>query len=318
MQVSELTWIDLSALDPAQDRFRLSYKRDTATLEASIQKVGCLQPVLLQNLEQPELVHGFRRAEVCRKVGLEKIPAVFLPPDLSDAEVLQVAIELFLATEQPNPVESSLIIRKLEEFQSREEIIDQFFPKIGLDRSAVIYRRLRAVWDMPQAARDGLAERTIDPACVPYLERLDEEDREPAVDLLLQLRPTKSMQREILEYLHDITIRDEFRIKQLLDDEQVHKIFSRKPSNLPQQRDAFRAWLKEQRFPVLHRAKSAFEATRQELKVGDEIKLVPPPYYEGRRFEVRFVFHDPEEFTRRVERLEEIRNNPSLLEKLWE
>jgi len=319
MELTKYQQISLNALDPVKDRFRISRGRPVEALARSMRAVGCLQPVLLRGVEETaEIVSGFRRVEAARRIGLESMPAVFLAEPLSDADVFEAALDLFFTTDIPHPVEQSLIVRKLEAHHSREEIMADFFPRLGLNAGPVIYRRIRAILDLPEVAQAALAEGVLDPVCVPFLERLAEADREPAVALLLRLRPTKSMQKEILEYLHDLTVRDGVTIEQLSKDEAVKKILNREPPNLPQQRDAFRRWLKERRFPVLHRAKSAFEETCRQWKLGAGIKLVPPPFYEGRQHEIRFPFRDPEEFAKRVERLEKVKDRPDLLEKLWE
>ena len=310
--------IETQRLDPERDRFRISCHRDTTGLERSIKQVGCIEPVLLRNREAPEIVSGFRRVEAAKSAGIERLPAVFLPEETGDADALIIALELFLSTNSPNPVEQSLALRKLEEHFSKEEILGRFFPLLGIEPAAVIYRRVRAILDLPESARQALADGRLDPVCVPFLDRLSESDREPAIDLLLALHPTKSMQKEILEYLHDLTIRDDVPVEEILNDEAVQKILARKPANLPQQRDAFRRWLKTRRFPMLSRAREAFERTRSQWKLGSEVKLVPPPYFEGRQYEIRFAFRDADEFAERLQRLEKMKDEPNLLKKLWE
>ncbi len=310
--------VPCSRLDANRERFRISWGRPLEALERSLKAAGCLQPVLLWGGEEPEIVSGFRRVEAAKRVGLDALPALFLSEGLEESEVFTLALDLFLSTEQPHPVEQSIIVRKLEAYFSRDEILERFFPPLGLNASPVIYRRIRATRDLPEAAQAALASGTLNPACVPSLDLLSGADREAAVDLLLTLRPSKTAQKETLEYLHDLTLRDGVTVSALLEEDAVREILRRRPSNLPQQREAFRRWLKERRFPVLHRSKRAFEEARREWKLDNRTQLVPPSYYEGKQYEVRFSFRDPEEFNKRLEQLERVKDQPERLKKLWE
>jgi len=318
IRLSNWDYIDPKSLDLAKDRFRISWGRDHARLEESIRRFGCLQPILLTGPEEREIVHGFRRAEAALKADIGQIPVAYLESQSNARETFLLALELFLATDAPHPVEIAILLRKMEEWFKRDEIVDRLFPRLGLAQSSILYRRYRAIEEMPLSARQALAEGTLDASCVPLLQRLSTEDRAPAVDLLLRLRPTKSMQKEMLEYLHDIAMRDGVSVSELAEEEAVRRILNREPANLPQQRDAFRAWLKMKRFPVLQKSKDAFERACRELSTGDQLQLIPPPYYEGNRYELRLSFRNPEEFSRQMKRLERWENQPDVLEKLWE
>lgn len=310
--------IAIQFIDLTRDQFRISRYRSTARLERSLQAVGCLEPLLALNPENPILISGFRRVEAALKLGMETLPVCFLEGEIEESHVFHLALHLFLSTGHPHPVEQSVILRKLEQWFSRDEILERYFPLLEIHPSAVIYRRIRAILDLPLSAQEALASGLLDEVCVPHLERLNEADRQPAIQLLLDLSPSKSSQKEILEYLHDLSLREEVPISTLLQEEAVQRIFTRRPANLPQQREAFRHWLKARRFPVLHQAKTKFEQTCKTLKISDKVKLIPPPFYEGREYEVRFSFREPEEFRRRLETLQQMAQQPDVLKKLWE
>lgn len=318
MKLPPLRPVETRAVDPARDRFRISWGRPLEALERSLRALGCLQPILLWNERNPEIVSGFRRVEAAERAGLDSLPAMFLAEEREEREVFTLALDLFLSTERPHPVEQSIIVRKLEAYFSRDDILERFFPRLGLNASAVIYRRIRGIRDLPERAQAALADGRLNPACVPSLELLSEADRRAATELLLTLRPSKSAQKEILEYLHDLTLRDGAAVDELLQEESVQEILRHQPANLPQQREAFRRWLKERRFPVLHRSKRAFEEARREWQLDSRTRLVPPPFYEGKQYEIHFSFRDPEEFKKRLEQLERLGRHPERLKKLWE
>jgi ParB-like chromosome segregation protein Spo0J len=316
--IEKFEYISLEQLRDFDEHFRISWGRDIDALAQSVRKVGVLQPLwVVQADDTLKIVDGFRRVEAALATGVGQIPVLFLDFGLEEKEVYLLALENFLSKEQPNPVEVAVALEKLARWYDREELIEKFLPKLGVHQTALMLRRYRAVLDMPERVKEGLADGRIFPVCAQYLERMAPEDRQTAGQFLLQLRPSKSAQKEMLEYLNDLSMREGVSVEELLDVEEVKKIFSRKPANLPQQREAFRAWLKAQRFPVLHRAKSSYEEAVKKIRPGSRIRIDAPPYFEGRDYGIRFSFRDFREFEEAVEKLEDMKNRKEDVEQLW-
>ncbi|GAB4315050.1 MAG: hypothetical protein Kow0059_06970 [Candidatus Sumerlaeia bacterium] len=296
------------------------------------------------------IVHGFRRAEAARRLGWAEVPALALPPDWTEREVFLAGLQLFLATDAPNPVEISIVLHKLERYFDRDEIIGRFLPMLGLQPAGVLHRRYRGILELPEAACLALADGTLDPACASYLELFHPAERAPAVALVLLLRPSRSLQKEFLELLHDLTQRDNQTVEQIIaaspvaerwDEilriggggghvdasgkgpggdskrERVDEATARDTENLPQLREQFRRWLRARRFPVLTEQERRFEDVRRDLALDPAITLSPPPWFEGGRYEVRFSFSSPDELLRLIESLDSLRRNIGTLDKLW-
>ncbi len=125
-------------------------------LVRSIKEKGILQPVLLRKSKEGyELVYGHRRFEAAKLAGLEKIPAVIR--ELSDREVLELAIIENVQREDLNPIEEALAYKKLiQEFGLTQEEIAQ---RVGKDRSTIA-NKLRLL-SLPEEAKKALMEGKI-------------------------------------------------------------------------------------------------------------------------------------------------------------
>lgn len=315
---SKLEKVPLGRIDLSRDRFRISWNRCISDLVESIQKIGCVEPILLWG--EPgaeEIVSGFRRTEAAIEAKLPAIPGRWIREPGDDSALFSLALDLFLSTTRPHPVEKAIILCKLQRWHSKEAILQTFMPGLGLNSSAVILDRYLAINKLPDSAREGLSDGRLDPASAPGLLKFEGEDQHAASDLLLALSPSKSAQKEILEYLHDLSMRDEVPVRSLLQQSEVVSILEGKRLNLPQKREAFRRWLRAKRFPVLTQVERNFQKTKKRLRLPEGVNLVPPPYYEGQRFEIRFAFENVDDFSESTWALNEIAESPELLERLW-
>jgi ParB family transcriptional regulator, chromosome partitioning protein len=126
-----LDWI---SLNPRQPRQQLD-QESLAELAASVREHGILQPIIVQRQGQGRysLVAGERRFRAARMAGRETIPA--LVRELTEAEVMEIALIENLQREDLNPVEEATAYRQLiEEFGFTQE---QLARRIGKSRPTV-------------------------------------------------------------------------------------------------------------------------------------------------------------------------------------
>lgn len=103
-------------------------------LADSIKEHGILQPVILRKKAGTyELVAGERRWRAAQKAGIEKIPAII--KDLSDSDVMEIALIENLQREDLNPLEEAAAYKKLiEEFGMTQEKLSK---RVGKSRSQI-------------------------------------------------------------------------------------------------------------------------------------------------------------------------------------
>ena len=137
---------------PFQPRKRFDDKK-LDELAASIRAQGILSPVIVRQIPGGyELVAGERRLRAAERAGLERIPAVVR--EMSNAEMLEVALIENVQREDLNPIEEAEVYRRLvEEFGLTQE---EMAARVGKDRASVA-NTLRLL-KLPHPIREDLIE----------------------------------------------------------------------------------------------------------------------------------------------------------------
>ena len=125
-------------------------------LASSIQEKGIIQPIVVRkNMNAYEIIAGERRWRAAQRVGLTKIPVII--KDVSDREVLELALVENLQREDLNPIEEATAYGQLiEDFGLTHEEISK---KIGKERSAIT-NQLRLL-KLPEEVREALIKGEI-------------------------------------------------------------------------------------------------------------------------------------------------------------
>lgn len=163
-QPTEPVKVKLSAIAPnPQQPRRYFSEQQMEELVASVKAQGILQPILVRPLTRSadssqntyEIVAGERRWRAAQKAGLSTVPVIV--KEMSDQEVLIVALMENLQREDLTPMEEALGLQQLkDEFGLSQEDLAH---RLGKSRSAIANTlRLLA---LPKAARADLMEGGI-------------------------------------------------------------------------------------------------------------------------------------------------------------
>jgi ParB family chromosome partitioning protein len=135
------------------------YKEDEEfeELVKSIKETGILQPILVREKGEGlfECIAGERRLRACKKAGLSEVPAII--KNLSDEEVLIVALIENLQRKNLNPLEEAIAYKNLvEKFGYTQE---EIAAKVGKDRTTVA--NLLRLLNLPQEIQQDLMEEKL-------------------------------------------------------------------------------------------------------------------------------------------------------------
>jgi len=137
---------DIDIIEPNRYQPRSSFDpEELAQLSESIRTQGVLQPILVRKLDMGyELVAGERRLRAAKLAGLATVPVVV--KDVSNAEMLEIAIVENIQRENLNPIEEAEAYHRLiNEFGLTQE---QASGRVGKSRSAIAnFLRLRQLPD---------------------------------------------------------------------------------------------------------------------------------------------------------------------------
>jgi len=125
-----------------------------AELAASIKEKGIIQPIVVRNTPGGyEIIAGERRWRAAQRAGLTKVPIIV--KDVSDREVLELALIENLQREDLNPIEEAMAYSQLiQDFGLTHEDVSG---RIGKDRSTITnqLRLLKLTEEAKQALVDG-------------------------------------------------------------------------------------------------------------------------------------------------------------------
>jgi ParB family chromosome partitioning protein len=171
---------------------------EMATLAASIQEHGVLQPILVtETIDGYQLVAGERRVRAALDAGLERIPA--LVRHLDERSQLEFALVENLQREDLDPVEAAHGFRQLvDDFGFTHE---QIAARVGRARSTVA-NTLRLL-DLAAVVQVAIAERRITEGHGRALGGLSVEHQEHVLDAVvdqdLSVRQTEELVRRLRE-----------------------------------------------------------------------------------------------------------------------
>ncbi len=147
--------LDLIVPNPRQPRTFIEEHR-LEELAQSIRSHGVIQPILVRRVGLTfEIVAGERRWRAAQRAGLLKVPVVIR--EVSDDDLLQVALIENVQREDLNPVEEAQAYRRLADELAMSQ--EQIGAAVGKDRATVAnYMRLLR---LPAEVRNDLASSTL-------------------------------------------------------------------------------------------------------------------------------------------------------------
>ena len=154
---SSVVMIRTDQMRPNRFQPRAAFEQqDLKELQASIQRQGLLQPVIVRPIAQGtyELVAGERRWRAAQALGMQEVPS--LVKTLNDREAIEYSLIENVQRQDLNPLEEAVAYRRLsEEFGYTQEEVAQ---AIGKDRATIAnaLRLLKLPHDVQQALRDGM------------------------------------------------------------------------------------------------------------------------------------------------------------------
>ena len=166
--------LSLDALSPSKYQPRSEFDEDALkALSQSIKEKGVLQPLLVREIENGkyEIIAGERRYRASKMAGLSEVPVII--KDMSDKEVLEVALVENLLRENLSAIEEAEGLQRLiNEFSHTQEALSQI---IGKSRSYVA-NTLRLL-SLPLSVQKMIKEDTLTAGHVrPFIGMQNAED----------------------------------------------------------------------------------------------------------------------------------------------
>jgi hypothetical protein len=210
-------------------------------------------------------------------------------------------------THRLNLVEKAQTLKKLLAFGVAErEVIDRYLPLFALQPNVRILRQTTALLSLEMKVLEYLVKEDLSLSTAVCFLDLDQEGQKAILPLLTALRPGENRIKEIISFLHEISLRDGKPIASLLTREDIVELLADLQTPRPQRMEQLRRIIKEMRFPLLTEMEQRFAAYKQSLFLPPQISFHHPPFFEGEEFRIELKFKDFRSFRKLIATLYQV------------
>lgn len=307
--------IYLNQLDFKDRTFLLSYGYDIHPLKQSIGRVGLLNPPVLRKKSDAtyQIVCGYKRALALKQLGVSSFRCALLPSERNDDECLLLNIYDNVSHRELNPIEKSITINKLKSYFTEKDIVQNFLPALKLQPHMTQLNVFQPLCKLEKGIQTAILEGRISEHTATKLSRMDRASRRALGKLFVMLRLSVSKQMEVLQYVSEIAIRENRSVGNVVSMPQMSAVLKNEKLSQHQKGEAVRTYLRELRYPLLTEKEKAFNRSIRKLKLSPDVSLKAPPFFEGDHYHISFHFKDLNGLTKRLQELESLLNNRSLI-----
>jgi len=280
-----------------EDKYRLSFFRALDPLVQSLQAVGQTAPLLGRETgDGLELFSGFLRREAMLKLGEESAMALVWPEDeLNELTAFRFAFFENAFARGLNLAEQAKAVNRLKEFQlSDQEIALSYFQKAGIPVSVKGIGWLNLFFGLDPDWKKYLTEKELSLKHLAWFLNLPEKDQ-AALKILLELKPTSSQLRQILEMTEEIIKRDQIPLPGLIKSLGMEAILKGQKLNANQRLEKLIRAMQKLRFPEWEKLGSRHQALLNRMKIPGEVKLLPMDYFEEPRYRLEMILKQDQE-----------------------
>ncbi len=257
-------------------------------LEKSLDVFGIKEPLWVwKESKDFVLVDGYKRFRWAKKKAIETLPVLIFPKDTSKKDLFVARVLKFLGREL-NLLEKAIIIDKLSNFFSPQEIKRDFFPLFEIVPKPGTYRRLLVISRGSEGFKMAILNEIISEKTAYALAGMEEEDRTLLVMLFYKLRCSASLQKEILESIEDIARIQDCRPGDVVRDSIIQGVMADDRLTPYEKTERLRAILREKLFPRLVKRENFFKEVLKKLP--PSVNLMPPKNFEGEEWRLTISF----------------------------
>ncbi len=311
--MSNLCRIKLSQIDFDDKRYCFSYPSQSDSLKRFIEKSGVISPLIVKEKGgKYSLVSGFRRFRAVADLGVDSVPVQVTDKD--DFECFETAVLDNLSTRKLNLFEVSDILSKLSKvFKIQiDRILTDYMPLFGYNSYKKTLDRLISLTELSEKQKEVLFKNNIESEKILLLPDLDIVVLDNMIGLLVDLKPGLNKFKQIIELFLEISQREGLRCSDLFKDKEVDSILSDKIRTSSQKLNHLRTYLSARRFPTVSKKESEFGKKLAKLNIRNDIRLTPPPSFEGKFFDLSFRFKNRQELKEYVRQLSTLSENEGL------
>jgi len=297
--------IAVSEIDLDPGPFCMSFNFSLEQLKNSIVRFGVLNaPYVIKGPESRyTVVTGYRRLLAVAELGWTEVLCHVLPADFPPLEALLLNLYDNIVHRKINEIEKAMVLERLNRYLKQEVLIREFMPMLGIPANKQTLDIFLRVTKLEEQIRISIATQRISLRVAGLMMTLDSGDRLKVNELFTVLRLSFNQQWEVIQWIVEIASREGQPPKEILEDDAVTKIMNNSEMSNPIKSKAIVKILRKRRFPSVVKAENAFKKGVSRFSLPQGVKIIPPPFFEGKKYRLEIGFSQGEELKEKVERL---------------
>lgn len=289
-------------IDIEDSRFLLTFGGEGERLIKSIEQIGIVNsPILFEPKGEPlKIVCGSRRIKIAKRLGIRKIHSLVVRKPTDTLSLFLIAFFENIGVRELNDVEKSIVVEKLLTLGvGVGELISTYFPLLNLPPARKFLDIYLKIGELEEEIKEDIAKQKLGVETAIILFNFSREERVEVVRLIRKLDLRLNKQKDFVNLLFEISIREAVGIFEILSSPEIKKKLSA-PSH-----EEVLSKLRERRYPKLSAKEQQFTERKKALGLLPQISLSPPPFFEGEEFTISFQFKDKSELKKILSNLEE-------------
>ncbi len=303
--------IPLENIDGQDRTFATSFPWQASDLlKESIANYGVLTPLLLRS-PRVQIVQGFKRFEVARKLGLDTIPAVVIESGRSE-DLFEQALSENLASRSFSDLEKAEVVAKLKEVFGRKErsLIDSL-PGLGVKADRRHLSTLIALAHVPEQVKRAV-DQGLDVETAIRISRMPTLHQMFYCEFFGRIQLGRNKQRAFFELFDEIGSREDLDPDALWDQLGCAAIENREGLSPSDKWHQIHRLLHRNRYPRLAQSENRLEKYRSELRLPRQVQLIVPRNFEGDSVTLTIRATDQSELVELSGKVQDLATSPQI------
>ncbi|MBW1912207.1 MAG: ParB N-terminal domain-containing protein [Deltaproteobacteria bacterium] len=286
--------VKLDEIDEGPGPYCMSFGFDLKSLKRSIADFGLINTPFVRRSRKGgiDVVIGYRRIIALKSLNRELVPCIDLSDfDLSPVELLLLNLYDNLTARKFNDTEKGMVLSRLLNYIPERDRLREYARLLDIynERDLELYLKID---ELPILMKDSIAAGTLSFKALRLILEMNIPSRSTVFEWISKLNFNFNQQKQFIEYIQDISSKEERTIPNLLKEEQLLKILEDRAMNNPQKAKKVLHIIRSRRFPLLAGAEKSFKQEVDRLELPQNVKIQYPPFFEASDYLLKISFRN--------------------------
>jgi hypothetical protein len=267
--------LPIKSIDVDDQLTNFSWGVPADSLQQSIEEVGLIHPVTLVPLGKSfRIVCGHKRIKIVSQLKIKEIPARILNPAPDEEVMLMLNLSENQFLHQYSAIEKGLILSKLCTVKISEiRIIEKYMPMLGLEKSKKLLDDYLGTKQLTTGLKTLLHEMNVPLRTFSVFFNWNAKSAMAAERFFSVLRPGVNKWRDLLEWVEEISTRDEITPLDLFELPELQSTLNQNDLAPNVRYDRIRQILHSRRYPILSDLRVRLARSLDALKLDNKTKV---------------------------------------------